>query len=347
MSDSKTIHANRALIIWLYSGCFLVFAMVVVGGITRLTGSGLSITEWNIVTGTIPPLNEQSWQVEFDKYKLSPQYEMLNSNFSLSDFKSIYWWEFIHRLLGRLTGLIFIIPFLIFLYRKQISKSLLPKLIFIFLLGAWQGFLGWYMVKSGLLNGPFVSHYRLALHLVNAFITFGYIFWVVQDLRSVHDRRRPLTLWNFLSVVLLLLALVQIVFGAFVAGLHAGLVYNTWPKMGDEWIAESVGYALMKDGWSSWFNNLASVQFVHRMLAIVLIVSISVMWFVRNCAQLNLTSSQKEALNWCMFFTCLQFLLGVTTLLYRVPLWMGVAHQVGAFLVFGALVFNLSVQRRT
>ena len=170
--------SNKKIIFWLYSGCILVFAMVVIGGITRLTGSGLSITEWKVITGTLPPLNETDWQLEFAQYQLSPQFQKINSDFNIEDFKQIYFWEYFHRLIGRMIGIVFIIPFLYFYFKKQIDKKLLPKLIIIFLLGAWQGFLGWYMVKSGLQNNPFVSHYRLAIHLVNAFLTFGYIFWL-------------------------------------------------------------------------------------------------------------------------------------------------------------------------
>lgn len=234
--------SNPAIVYWLYLGCFLVFAMVVVGGITRLTGSGLSITEWNVVTGTIPPVSEEGWLIEFEKYQHTPQFQLINSHFGVEDFKRIYWWEYIHRLLGRLIGLVFIIPFIYFVMKKQIDKQLMPKLLFMFLLGAWQGFLGWYMVKSGLLNKPFVSHYRLAIHLANAFITFGYIFWVAQGLK--YGTSLSLILNNKritrLAISVLVLLFIQIIYGAFVAGLHAGHIYNTWPKMGDDWIADSV-----------------------------------------------------------------------------------------------------------
>jgi len=257
--------------------------MVVIGGITRLTGSGLSITEWKIITGTFPPLNEAQWQQEFAQYKLSPQFQKINSHFSIEEFKNIYWWEYLHRLVGRMIGLVFIIPFLFFWFKKHIDKKLLPKLIIIFLLGAWQGFLGWYMVASGLQNNPFVSHYRLAIHLINAFITFGYIFWVALDL---HFEKKEKSTVNKnvlrLSIVTFILLIVQIIYGAFVAGLHAGQIFNTWPKMGDEWIASSVISAFKNDGINSLVNEISTVQFIHRTLGLVVFCMIFFLWISRK-----------------------------------------------------------------
>ncbi len=335
-------NSNKNIIIWLYAGCLLVFAMVVIGGITRLTGSGLSITEWKVITGTFPPMNEMQWQQEFIKYQQSPQFQLINSGFSIDDFKSIYWWEYLHRLIGRLMGMVFIIPFFYFLIKKQISNQLLPKLIIIFLLGAWQGFLGWYMVKSGLMNAPYVSHYRLAIHLVNAFITFGYIFWVSQDLKyETIENTGVSKVIKRLSILTFILLIIQITYGAFVAGLHAGHVYNTWPMMGNEWVASSVTAAFARNGIISLFNDITTVQFIHRTLALIVFGLILFMWLKRKNSGWNLNDEQKYAINLSMIFVLLQAVLGIFTLIYNVPVWLGVVHQAGAFVIFAAMIFQM------
>ena len=332
---------NKKIILWLYTGCILVFAMVVIGGITRLTGSGLSITEWKVITGTVPPLNENEWQLEFAQYQLSPQFQKINSDFNINDFKQIYFWEYFHRLIGRMIGIVFIIPFLYFYFKKQIDKKLLPKLLFIFLLGAWQGFLGWYMVKSGLQNNPFVSHYRLAIHLVNAFLTFGYIFWVAQDLRYPKQKQSASKNALWLSITVFILLLVQITYGAFVAGLHAGHIFNTWPKMGDEWIASSIGATFESDGLSSIFNSLATVQFIHRTLALIVCCLLFAIWLNRKKRSWELNTQQISSINISMLIIVMQILLGIFTLLYSVPVWLGVIHQAGAFVIFAALIYQI------
>jgi cytochrome c oxidase assembly protein subunit 15 len=319
----------------------LVFAMVVIGGITRLTGSGLSITEWKVITGTVPPLNENEWQIEFAQYQLSPQFQKINSDFGINDFMQIYFWEYFHRLIGRMIGIVFIIPFLYFYFKKQIDKKLLPKLLFIFLLGAWQGFLGWYMVKSGLQNNPFVSHYRLAIHLVNAFLTFGYIFWVAQDLRYPKQKQSASKNALWLSITVFILLLVQITYGAFVAGLHAGHIFNTWPKMGDEWIASSIGATFESDGLSSIFNSLATVQFIHRTLALIVCCLLFAIWLNRKKRSWELNTQQISSINISMLIIVMQILLGIFTLLYSVPVWLGLIHQAGAFVIFAALIYQI------
>lgn len=339
--------ARKIIIYWLYSGCLLIFLMVVIGGITRLTGSGLSITEWKVVTGTFPPLNENQWQQEFYKYQQSPQYKLINSHFTLHDFKGIYWWEYLHRLTGRFIGIVFLIPFLFFLIKGWVDKKLLPGLLFIFFLGGLQGFLGWYMVASGLVDNPHVSHFRLALHLINAFITFAYTLWVALDLKyAVGDlhltserKNLPNANCQLLIKVLLCVLFFQIIYGAFVAGLKAGHIYNTWPMMGDEWIAESVTYAYAKDGISSLLYNLASVQFIHRTTAIILFLMAGYLWLKRKNKKWKLLQHQINALNTVLAVVIMQFLLGVLTLLYNVPIWLGILHQAGAFVLLGAVVY--------
>lgn len=345
-------HANKIIIYWLFTGCLLIFLMVIVGGITRLTGSGLSITEWKVVTGTFPPMNENQWQQEFYKYQQSPQFKIINSNFSVEDFKGIYWWEYLHRLIGRMIGMIFLIPFIYFLIKKWVDKKLMPKLIIIFCLGGLQGTVGWLMVATGLQTAPHVSHFALASHLTVAFITFAYTFWVALDL--IFENKNELVGHAELSpkvigksdlsryaLAVLILLFVQIIYGAFVAGLKAGLVFNTWPKMGDKWIAESVPFTFEREGLSSLVYNLASVQFIHRTVAILLFALVSFLWMKRKNINYNLSVQQRNALNIAMAVVLMQFALGVFTLLYAVPIWLGVLHQAGAFVLLGAVVYLL------
>src|SRR4030095_465686 len=191
MERQLSIKNRTNIILWLFSGCFLIFVMVVVGGITRLTGSGLSIAKWDVVTGTVPPLNDAAWITEFSHYMETPQFKQINAHFGLDDFKQIYWWEYIHRLIGRLIGVVFIIPFLWFLFTKQLNREIIMKSLILFFMGGLQGFIGWYMVKSGLVDIPSVSHFRLALHLITAFTTFGLTFWFAFEL--IHTEKIQLS----------------------------------------------------------------------------------------------------------------------------------------------------------
>jgi heme a synthase len=334
------LNKNKPIIIWLLTGCALIFIMVNIGGITRLTQSGLSIVEWDILMGSIPPLNEAAWQALFIKYQNSPQYLLVNNHFSLEEFKSIFWWEYIHRLFGRFIGIVFLLPFLYFLITKKLSKSLTNKLLILFALGGFQGFLGWFMVKSGLVKDPAVSHFRLAAHLTTAFLTFGYTFWLALQLwfedrafksKSVVLKTSVITLFSVL--------LLQIVYGAFVAGLRAGSLYNTFPKMGPEWIAESVTYAYAKTGLISLLENPASVQFIHRMLAFTVVILALYIW--RSAQKHDLSKSIKQLMHVFLAVIFGQFLLGIFTLIYAVPVILGVLHQAGAFIAFGTVIFLL------
>ena len=336
-----SFNSSKSVITWLFTGCALIFLMVLIGGITRLTQSGLSIVEWDLLMGTIPPLSEQAWQDLFFKYQQSPQYRLMNTHFSLEEFKSIFWWEYIHRLFGRFIGLVFFIPFMYFLIKKKLSFSLFKKLLVIFALGAFQGFLGWYMVKSGLVKDPAVSHYRLAAHLITAFITFGFTFWIALGLIKKNKIRTesPPAL-KTASIVLFVVVFVQIIYGAFVAGLKAGNSYTTFPKMGEKWIAESVGFSYNKMGWISLVENPASVQFVHRYIAYALVILVAIIWyFSRKSA---LTGNIKNAANILIFLVFTQFLLGIFTLIYSVPIILGVLHQAGAFMTFAAVIYLIS-----
>ncbi|NNC86228.1 MAG: COX15/CtaA family protein, partial [Bacteroidia bacterium] len=327
----------------LWSGVILVALMVLVGGITRITGSGLSITEWKLVTGTIPPLTEQAWQEEFDSYKQIPQFNEINYDFKLADFKQIYWWEYIHRLIGRLIGVVFLIPFLIFLAQNKIPKHILPNLAVIFMLGVFQGFLGWYMVSSGLSELTSVSHLRLAAHLFTAFVTFGLIYFTLLQYKYPTQLKANATLYNLRTfgwTILILLSL-QIIYGAFTAGLHAGHIYNTWPKMGEEWIAESVGMGLNKNGIASLVNDIASVQFIHRMVAILLGIAIIAGWlFAKKASNAEKISKKSfHAIQMVFFVFIVQFTLGVVTLITDVHMHTALTHQFMAVVLFMASIY--------
>ena len=329
---------NKKVVYWLFTGCFLIFIMVIVGGITRLTDSGLSMTDYKFITETIPPLNEEAWNTEFERYKQFPEYQKLHSHFELEDFKQIYFWEWFHRFIGRFIGIVFIVPFLYFLFTKQLSRSTVKKSIILLVLGAFQGFLGWYMVKSGLIDIPAVSHYRLAAHLVTAFLTFAYTFWVALDLiytkREVVDTSfRNLVRWGM--VILLL----QIIWGAFVAGLDAGLIHNTWPLMNEGKIIHETVYIEQEPLWRNFIEGKSGVQFVHRYLAWFVVGIIGLIWY--RSRKLSLNPLQKRAIDFLLVMVFIQFLLGIFTLILAVPLWLGVAHQVGAFFLLAAMTFTL------
>lgn len=328
---------NKSVVIWLLSGCLLIFLMVVIGGITRLTNSGLSMVDWNPIMGFIPPLNEADWNVAFEKYKLYPEYQLVNSHFTLEEFKSIFFWEYLHRVIGRVIGLVFIIPFIYFLIRRRLSKKVIFQSLILLSMGGLQGFIGWWMVKSGLVKDPDVSHYRLATHLITAFLTFAYTFWVAlgliyEDKKTLDFKALRVTLYFIFGATV-----IQIIYGAFVAGLNAGFVMNTFPKMGDQWINDSV--TALTPFWTNFVEGIGGVQFVHRYLAYV-VVSL-ILYFAIACRKYELTIRQKIATKTMLYAVGVQFLLGVFTLLYAVPVWLGVVHQVGAFLLLTAIVYGL------
>ncbi|GAQ48221.1 Heme A synthase [Flavobacterium psychrophilum] len=331
---------NKSVIIWLLSGCFLVFIMVVVGGITRLTNSGLSMTDWHLVTDTFPPLTEAKWEKTFEKYKLFPEYQKINihNDFTLSDYKFIYFWEWFHRFIGRIIGLVFIIPFIYFLIKKKLNTETLRKCAILLGMGAFQGFLGWFMVKSGLIDAPDVSHFRLSLHLTFAFITFAYTLWVALDLIYPEKKQVILPLRNIARITLAIIIL-QIIYGGFVAGLNAGLIHNHWPLMSDgQFFHESI--ILEKESWFARFTEGKSgVQFVHRTIAYFVAGLIVFLTFKSKKHTLSL--EQKNGLNALLIIVFIQFTLGVLTLLYSVPLWLGVIHQAMAFILLATTTYTL------
>ncbi|MDD2985847.1 COX15/CtaA family protein [Flavobacterium sp.] len=331
---------NKSVIIWLLSGCVLLFIMVVVGGITRLTNSGLSMTDWHLVTDTFPPLSEEKWIAAFEEYKKFPEYQKINihNDFTLSDYQFIYFWEWFHRFIGRIIGIVFIIPFAYFLIKNKLDNSTIKKCIILLFMGGFQGFLGWFMVKSGLIDQPDVSHFRLSLHLTFAFITFAYTLWVALDLIYPNKTVVILPLRKLARIAMLIL-IVQIIYGGFVAGLNAGLIHNHWPMMSEgKFIHETVWLEQ-----SSLLLNLtegkSGVQFVHRTLA-YLVVGLMVWLFIRS-KKYTLTSSQTKGVTTLVIFVFIQFILGVFTLLLHVPLWLGLVHQIMAFFLLSAMTFSL------
>jgi len=329
---------NKKVIYWLLTGCFLIFIMVVVGGITRLTHSGLSISNYKLISGTIPPMNTTEWQEAFDLYKQYPEYQKLNHQFSLQDFKDIYFWEWFHRVIGRFIGLVFFLPFLYFLITKQLTKPTIKKSIILLALGAFQGALGWYMVKSGLVDNPDVSHYRLAAHLTTAFITFAYTFWVALDLMFPNKKEINKAFRNLVRVGLALL-IIQIIYGAFVAGLDAGFIHNHWPMMNEgEFMHETV-YIEQNPIYKNFIEGKSGVQFVHRILAYIVVILIFMIW--RKSRELKLTAYQSKGITGLLLLVGLQFTLGVFTLILQVPVWLGVAHQIAAFFLLSIMTFTL------
>lgn len=329
---------NKWVIYWLLTGCFLIFIMVIVGGITRLTHSGLSISDYKLISGTIPPLNEQEWIEEFELYKQYPEYQKLHYHFTLEDFKDIYFWEWFHRFIGRFIGIVFLIPFLYFLLTRQLTKATVKKSLILLSLGAFQGFLGWYMVKSGLVDMPAVSHYRLAMHLVTAFITFAYTLWVALDLIYPQQKENNKSFRNLVRWGLVIL-LVQITWGAFVAGLDAGLLHNTWPLMNDGKIIHETVYSELNPTWRNFVEGKSGVQFVHRYLAFAVVAVILLIW--SKSRKIALTGLQSKAIHSLLILVVLQFILGILTLIYAVPVWLGVAHQVGAFFLLAGMTYTL------
>jgi len=324
---------DKAVVVWLLAVCMTIFAMVVVGGITRLTDSGLSMVDWQPILGTVPPVNHAEWQAKFEMYQQFPEYQKVNRGMSLDDFKAIFYWEYGHRVLGRLIGFMFFLPFLLFYFQGRFNGAMKVKMALAFIVGGLQGLMGWYMVKSGLVDMPRVSHFRLAAHLGLALCLLGYLFWVVLELYNKHGLlpRQPVasTLLRRLVWCLFALLLLQILYGAFTAGLRAGYGYNTFPLMNEEWIAAAVGS--MEPWWVNLFQSNATVQFLHRCLGILVLLQALVLWFIARGQVLK--PSQSRGLNTLVVVTVAQFILGVATLLYVVPVSLASLHQAGACLL--------------
>ena len=329
-SDSQ----NRQVAIWLFVCCGLVFAMVILGGVTRLTGSGLSMVDWKPIMGWLPPLNDAEWQRAFDMYKLSPEFLKVNSHMDVNAFKGIFWLEFLHRLLGRTIGIVFALPFVYFMAKGYVVRREWPKYLLMFVLGGLQGVLGWYMVKSGLIDNPHVSQYRLTAHLVAAILIYAYMFWVgLSLLRTKYDEQHHA--WYGRTVLLTALIAITVISGGFVAGLKAGEIYNTFPMMGSYWIPP--GLLALEPVWRNLFDNMTTVQFDHRILAISTFVLIAVFW--ARARKADFTGRSRPAVNALLITATLQVMLGISTLLLSVPTVLAAAHQAVAVLLFTVALY--------
>ena len=324
------------LMYWLLISLFLLVSIIIIGGLTRLTDSGLSITEWNLVTGFFPPMNVHDWENAFNLYKKIPEFKLVNSSMNLNEFKVIYWWEFMHRLLGRIVGLFFLLPLIYFTFKKMLTKKQIISFYSIFLLIFFQGFVGWYMVKSGLTERTDVSHYRLSLHLTIAFILFMLIFWNFLQL-AYYKKKQVIekTLPNIYLLVFLILIIFQISIGAFVSGMDAGQIYNSWPYMNDAFFPND---STFKDFFSlSVFNTPSLIQFLHRMTAyLIFFYFLIVLYFVFKDKKLFYL---RKNVIWVFLSLILQIVLGIFTILNGAQIYIASMHQFGSII----LIFTVTI----
>jgi cytochrome c oxidase assembly protein subunit 15 len=320
---------RRATATWLVVCCALVVLMVMLGGITRLTHSGLSIVEWQPVAGVLPPMNDAQWEELFAKYRATPEYEQRTHDMTVEGFRKIFWWEYIHRLMGRVIGVVFLVPFVYFLARGKLDDGVPAKLAGIFVLGGLQGALGWFMVQSGLVDEPRVNSLRLAAHLGLAFVIYGAMLWVALDLVK-RERFSNTDVVRGQAGAMVALVFLQILAGALVAGIHGGLAYNTWPLMDGHFIPPDI--ASVQPWWANFAYNMATVQFTHRILAVAVALMAIGLWL-----EVRRDLPNPRARFWShvlVLAVVLQFALGVLTLLAKVPVNLGVLHQLGALAVF-------------
>jgi len=328
---------SRAIAIWLCICAFMIFVMVVLGGVTRLTHSGLSMVEWKPAAGFLPPMTELVWQDTFEKYQQYPEFKIKNPDMDLAGFKSIFWLEFIHRLWGRSIGIVFLVPFMFFLLRKKLDRKLIPKLITMFILGGLQGVLGWFMVKSGLSDRPDVSQYRLTAHLIFAFFLYGWIFWTALGLffPKPHTIKQSLHVYKGFLSALTLLLVIAIMSGGFVAGTDAGFIYNTFPLMGETFLPKDL---FVFDPWiRNFFENVVTIQFTHRLLTMLVFVSVVAFWF--KTLNQELPGRTRIVLHCLLAAVILQVTLGISTLLLVVPVPLAAAHQAGALILLTAMLW--------
>jgi cytochrome c oxidase assembly protein subunit 15 len=330
--------ALRPVAVWLLVCCALVFAMVVVGGVTRLTHSGLSITEWQPIVGTLPPLNDAQWQEAFAKYQRTPEYLQVNQGIALAEFKGIFWWEYFHRLLGRAIGVVFLVPLVFFAARRRIPPGYGWKLGGIFLLGGLQGAMGWYMVQSGLVDDPRVSQFRLTAHLALALTIFAAMLWVA--LSFIHERQAPMASvprrsLRRLSRAVAALVFLMVITGGFVAGIRAGFAYNTFPLMNGAVVPPEV--FMLEPWWMNFFYNMATVQFDHRLIAWSLALVVPLFWWKLRSTD-AVPPRARTGGNLLLALLAVQIALGIATLVMVVPVALAAAHQAGAVLVFASAV---------
>jgi len=322
---------DKYIINWLNLSLMVVFIMILIGGITRLTDSGLSITTWKPVTGVFPPMDQEEWQVSFDKYKEIPEYKVYNSQMSLKEYKSIYFWEYVHRMLGRIIGLLFFFPFIYFYKKNYFNKEYLIKFLFLFLIGCFQGFMGWYMVKSGLSSSPDISHLRLSVHLFLALTIIGYIYWIkLSLLKSKANKVNNFIFFKNIINLILFIIVLQIIYGAFTAGLKAGQFWNTYPLANGVFFPDSI--FSLKPFWRNLLYHNETIQIIHRNLPILVVLLMFSFSYKINFESLN-NSLYKNIIimNLVLFF---QFILGILTLITKVSLVLAITHQFFAVILF-------------
>ncbi len=345
MTNIEQSRYDRQVAQWLIFCAVVIFAMILLGGVTRLTNSGLSMVEWKPLVGAIPPLTEQDWQDTFEKYQQYPEYQKINHGMNVHEFKMIFMYEYLHRLLGRLIGVLFALPLIYFVVRRRLRPGLAPGLVILFFMGGLQGLLGWYMVKSGLVDNPRVSQYRLTSHLGVAVAIYAYMLWLAFDLllargdTAPKTEPKPYARW---SLVLVALVYLMILSGGLVAGTDAGFAYPTWPLMGDSFIPS--GLYTTSPAWLAAFEDITTIQFNHRISAYFLFVVLTVSAFLvyRSTTQ----GRGKLAAILMVLALCVQVMLGISTLLLHVPVALGTAHQGGAVLLLTATLFLSHVQLR-
>jgi len=344
--EAHSLRRNRPVAIWLYIGAIMIVVQILLGGITRLTGSGLSITEWQPILGALPPMNEEAWQQAFQKYQQIAQYKYINSHFDLQDFKAIYFWEWLHRDWGRLLGFVFLFPFIYFVIKNKIGKSMIGPMIILFLLGGLQGAIGWIMVKSGIgTDLVYVSHIRLAVHFIAALVLLAYVIWFALKITVPNERltdNRPL---KRLNIWLLVIITFQLIYGAFMAGTHAALAAPTWPDINGHWVPSQ---QMLNQGSfiSDITHNLISIQFIHRTLA-YLITILVVIWTCKS-AKLPKTSVLYRARFIPLAAVLVQVLLGVLALLNSMNdmmLTYSILHQFGGIVLMSVMVFTYFYSR--
>ena len=331
--ENKISNENLIVAKWLLTCCAMVFFMIILGGVTRLTGSGLSMVDWRPIMGIIPPITPEDWQITFGMYQQSPEFLVKNFTMDVNSFKQIFWLEYLHRLLGRLIGIVFFFPFVYFFAKGYIKKNEFPKYLLMLILGGMQGVLGWYMVKSGLVDNPAVSQYRLTAHLSSAFLIYSFMFWVALNL--IYPKKSITHKWSNKAKALTLLIIITIISGGFVAGLKAGKIYNTYPMMGEYWVPP--GIFALKPIWLNHFENIATVQFNHRVLTLITFLSVGFFWI--KARQITFSKRMRKAINALMHTTILQFILGISTLILYVPTILAAAHQATAVILLTVALY--------
>ena len=332
----------KCIFTWLIICSLMVAIMIIIGGLTRSTNSGLSMVEWKIISGIVPPITTNDWIELFNKYKQFPEYRLVNQNITLNDFQFIFWMEYIHRMLGRLIFLVVLIPFIFFLKKKLIPQKLKKHFFIIIFLIMAQGLLGWHMVKSGLIDNHDVSQYRLSIHLIMAFIIYGYLLFISLAFYNLIKKRKKYLIKNnkqifFINFLLILLILITVASGGFVAGLDAGLVYNTFPKMGDSYIPHEIFN--MKPIYLNFFENPATVQFNHRLLGFLTFLAAILLFVYSKKCKLHKQIQKKMVL--IIFVVILQVILGIGTLLSYVAIPIALTHQLGALILFSLSLWTI------